>query len=67
MLALCSMLSETYYAQNYAGILGLGLPRRPGLGHWLLSLDLLSYSDYLILQDVSCNTFSVYLIATQLQ
>ena len=25
MLALCLMLSETYYAQNYAGIIGLGL------------------------------------------
>ena len=25
MLALCPMLSETYYAQNYAGIIGLGL------------------------------------------
>ena len=25
MLALCSMLSETYYVQNYAGIIGLGL------------------------------------------
>ena len=26
MLALCLMLSKTYYAQNYAGIIGLGLP-----------------------------------------
>ena len=26
MLALFSMLSETYYAQNYVGIIGLGLP-----------------------------------------
>ena len=25
MLALCSMLSKAYYAQNYAGIIGLGL------------------------------------------
>ena len=25
MLALCLMLSKTYYAQNYAGIIGLGL------------------------------------------
>ena len=25
MLALCVMLSETYYAQNYAGIIGMGL------------------------------------------
>ena len=25
MLALCLMLSDTYYAQNYAGIIGLGL------------------------------------------
>ena len=25
MLALCLMLSETYYAQNHAGIIGLGL------------------------------------------
>ena len=25
MLALCLMLSETYYPQNYAGIIGLGL------------------------------------------
>ena len=25
MLALCLMLSETYYVQNYAGIIGLGL------------------------------------------
>ena len=25
MLALCVMLSETYYAQNYAGIIGLQL------------------------------------------
>ena len=25
MLALCLMLSETYYAQNYAGMIGLGL------------------------------------------
>ena len=25
MLALCSMLSETHYAQNYADIIGLGL------------------------------------------
>ena len=25
MLALCLMLSETYYAQSYAGIIGLGL------------------------------------------
>ena len=25
MLALCLILSETYYAQNYAGIIGLGL------------------------------------------
>ena len=25
MLALCLMLSEMYYAQNYAGIIGLGL------------------------------------------
>ena len=28
MLALCLMLSETYYAQSYAGIIGLGLPYR---------------------------------------
>ena len=27
MLALCLMLSKTYYAQNYAGIIGLGLIR----------------------------------------
>ena len=27
MLALCLILSETYYAQNYAGIIGLGLRR----------------------------------------
>ena len=26
MLELCLMLSVTYYAQNYAGIIGLGLP-----------------------------------------
>jgi len=26
MLALCSMLLVTYYASNYAGIIGLGLP-----------------------------------------
>ena len=26
MLALCSILSATHYAQNYAGIIGLGLP-----------------------------------------
>ena len=25
MLALCLMLSATYYVQNYAGIIGLGL------------------------------------------
>ena len=25
MLALCLMLSEAYHAQNYAGIIGLGL------------------------------------------
>ena len=25
MLALCLMLSSTYYAKNYAGIIGLGL------------------------------------------
>ena len=25
MLALCLMLSKAYYAQNYAGIIGLGL------------------------------------------
>ena len=25
MLALCLMLSKTYYVQNYAGIIGLGL------------------------------------------
>ena len=25
MLALCLILSKTYYAQNYAGIIGLGL------------------------------------------
>ena len=25
MLVLCLMLSKTYYAQNYAGIIGLGL------------------------------------------
>ena len=25
MLALCLMLSDTYYAKNYAGIIGLGL------------------------------------------
>ena len=25
MLALCLMLSKTYYAQNYAGIIGMGL------------------------------------------
>ena len=25
MLALCSMLSYTYYAQNYVGIISLGL------------------------------------------
>ena len=25
MLALCLMLSKTYHAQNYAGIIGLGL------------------------------------------
>ena len=25
MLALCLMLFKTYYAQNYAGIIGLGL------------------------------------------
>ena len=29
MLALCLMLSETYYAQNYAGIIGLGLVSTP--------------------------------------
>ena len=27
MLALCMMLSNTYYAQQYAGIIGLGLGR----------------------------------------
>ena len=27
MLALCLILSKTYYAQNYAGIIGLGLIR----------------------------------------
>ena len=26
MLALCLVLSESYYAQNYAGTIGLGLP-----------------------------------------
>ena len=26
MLALCSMLSVTYYAQNYTGIIGWSLP-----------------------------------------
>jgi len=26
MLALCSILLVTYYASNYAGIIGLGLP-----------------------------------------
>ena len=25
MLALCLMLSKTYYAQNYAGIIGIGV------------------------------------------
>jgi len=29
MLALCSMLLVTYYASNYAGIIGLGLVARP--------------------------------------
>ena len=34
MLALCLMLSETYYAQNYAGIISLGLhPARLFLLH----------------------------------
>ena len=28
MLALCLMLSETYSAQNYAGMIGLGLIER---------------------------------------
>ena len=27
MLALCLMLSVTYYAQNHAGIIGLGLAK----------------------------------------
>ena len=27
MLALCLMLSGTYYAKNYAGIIGRGLPQ----------------------------------------
>jgi len=26
MLALCLMLSGAYYAKNYAGIIGLGIP-----------------------------------------
>ena len=33
MLALCLMLSTTYYAQNYAGIIGLGL--HPTLVHYI--------------------------------
>ena len=31
MLALCSMLSVTYYAQNYAGIIGWPLDTRQEL------------------------------------
>ena len=38
MLALCLMLSKTYYAQNYAGIIGSGIATCT-LGHtWALAL-----------------------------
>ena len=37
MLALCSMLSVTYYAQNYAGIIGWSLAAAASVArhiHW---------------------------------
>ena len=35
MLALCLMLLKTYYGQNYAGIIGLGLSEIYLYGTWL--------------------------------
>ena len=39
MLALCLMLSQTYYVQNYAGIIGLGLLPT---SHIILFIELLN-------------------------
>ena len=35
MLALCFMLSTTYYAQNYVGIIGVGLAVVSIMGNFL--------------------------------
>ena len=32
MPVLCLMLSDTYHAQNYAGVIGLGLATAIGIG-----------------------------------
>ena len=44
MLVLCLMFSTTYYAQNYAGVIGLGL---------LVNLIIRSYEDTLLHDEVS--------------
>jgi len=43
MLALCLMLFATYYALNYAGIIGRGLPTAASLLH-ILSTQQVSQS-----------------------
>ena len=43
MLTLCWMFSKTYYAQNYAGIIGLGL----NTGVYTASYTGLDISEYI--------------------
>ena len=42
-VALCLMLSKTYHAQNFAGMIGLGLIMRPFTGCVLVVQSLLSF------------------------
>ena len=56
MLALCLMLSSTYYAKNYAGIIGRGLPGKTNLicNVKVLSSHVTYYNAVILFS--SCNT-----------
>ena len=55
MLALCLMLSGTYYAKNYAGIIGRGLSIKT---YWIVGVD------YYPIKDVENIIHGVYPEAT---
>ena len=46
MLALCLMLSETYYAQNYASIIGLSLINSLGDEHTNMHINFADKSNF---------------------